>query len=585
MRRSASIALGAATIAGVFALLHVAASRRDAPPTVSPATASAPWCSPGQERRWDLTFDVDVTPPGAHDAIRMTIEGQWSATPSALRGNECDVAHELANTRVVGAGVGRVSAPDIAAWQRRLERRFWVTYRRDGAALQAHFARDVDPGDRNLLQMIVTETQVVRPERDTDHWTALERDAAGMYLADYARTTPHQVAKHKLTYTVIDAASGARAPDGVSVEIVASERSFSFDRAGGVSEVEGSEQLRVGVPFGPNSWLQTRTSIRLHDVRVARVPALVGSLERERATLDSSAIRTHNPDPERALAERDATLLEGRTTEDLLAAALSPSEDRELPARLAALFRRRPNAVPAALAIARARDGASRITEALAAVATPTALATLGMLAHDRAAPEGSRVDALNALVLVTAPSIEAMRIPRDLLDDPSPLVRRAALFSDGALARAARRDHREESDTIDRALVARYAAARDERARIEVLSALGNSAGPLALPLLDGALASDRPELRAAAASALRLAEDPDVDTWLARVITSDGDARVRSAGIFAASFRPIGPLFDALERVATSDPVDALRRDAGALLRRAQRAPTGRALSRALR
>ena len=567
--------LGATVFAGVAAGVYVAPGKAS-----SPAASSAPaWCSPGQERQWELTFDVSVTPPGAHDPIHVAIVGEWHATPSAVRGEECDVALQLTRTRAVGEGVGQVSDAEVEDWQRRLGRRFWVTYRRDGAALQAHFPREVEPGDRNLLQMIATGLQVVQPRRDTDHWTALERDAAGMYLADYRRTAPQQLAKRKLTYTVVDAASGARAPDGVTVEIVASEQTVSFDPAHEVSELEGTEQLRIGVPFGQNSWLETRTTTRLRNLHLARTDSLIGSLERARATVDSSAIRTHNPNPEPALAKRDAALLDGRTTEAVLAAADSRSDDRELSERLVALFRRRPASVPAAFALARTRADARRITEALATVGTPGALTTLATLAHDRAATEGARVDALNALVLIEAPSLETMRLPGDLLDDPSTLVRRAALLSSGALARAGRRDHRREADAIDRTLVARYAAATDDAGRLELLSACGNSAGPLLLPILDAALHSDRPDLRAAAASALRLVEDPEADAWLARVLTTDGEARVRAAGIFAASFRPLGPLFNALERVAKNDQIDSLRRDADALLRRAQRRPTSRA------
>ena len=575
MRRAAAIVLGATAFAGVAAGVYVA--RGEAPPTAaSPAPA---WCSPGQDRQWELSFGVSVTPPGARDPVRVAIEGEWHSIASEVRGEECDVAHQLTNARAVGEGVGQVSAAELAAWQRRLQRRFWVTYRRDGAALRAHFPRELEPSDRNLLQMIATGLQVVQPRQVTDHWTALERDAAGMYLADYRRTGPQQLAKRKLTYTVIDAASGARAPDGVTVEIVASAQTVSFDSALGVSELEGTEQLRLGVPFGQNSWLETRTTIQLRNLHLARADSAIASLERARPTVDSSAIRTHNPDPEPARAQRDAELLDGRTTEALLAATQSRGDDRELPERLAALFRRRPDALPAALAFARTRPDARRITEALAAAGTPLALTTLATLAHDRAATEGARVDALNALALVEAPPLETMRSPGDLLDEPSTLVRRAALLSSGALARAGRRDHPQEAEAIDRTLVARYAAATDEAGRLELLSAFGNSAGPLLLPVIDAALRSDRPDLRAAAASALRLVEAPEADTWLARAMTTDAEARVRAAGLFAASFRPLGPLFDAIESVATKDQVEALRRDADALLRRAQRRPISRA------
>lgn len=578
--------IGAAVVTTAVAAAAAIALKIHASRSPSAHEAAAPstgWCSPGESRVGALELDVDVTPPGAKAATRMTITGQWHATPSEARNDECDVVHELTGARASGAAGAPVSDADIAAWQERLQQRFWVTYRRDGAALRVHFPRSAAPSDENVLQMIVTALQVVQPSGDTEHWTALERDAAGMYMADYQRLAPGRFRKRKLTYTTVDAASGAKAPDGIAAKVMASEYTFSLAPARGVAAFEGDEQIRIGFSLGPNSWLDTRTRIRLQDVSVRPAPELIASLERARATVETSAVRTHMPDPEVTRAKEDAALLEGQSTEQLLAAARTPAAfgaDRELAARLTALFRRRPEAVAPALAVARAHDDAHRITEAFAAAGTTASLAALGALASDTSVPEGSRVDALNALVLVDAPGVATTRIPVPLLDDRSALVRKGALLSGGALARAARRIHPEESERIDRALAARYAASRDDGDRIEVLSGIGNSAGPVLLPVIEAALRSEHPPLRAAAVTALRLADGPDVDTWIAQTLTHDDDARVRSAAVFASSFRTLGSLYDALEDAATHDKNEGVRRDAAALLRRA--AEAGRVAAR---
>lgn len=536
------------------------------------------WCVPGESRVGPLELAVEVTPPGAKVATsQTTITGQWHATATAVRKDECDVAHELTGAHASGGGVGNVSGPELARFQQRLEQRFWVTYRRDGAALRVHFPKSVSPADKNVLQMIVTALQVVQPAGDPEHWTALERDAAGTYMADYQRVAPQRLRKRKLTYTAVDAASGGSAPNGVAATVLASEQTLSLDPARGLAEVEGEEKIRVGFSLGANSFLETRTRIRLHDVTVHRAPELAGSLEQARASLETSAVRTHTPNPEETRLAEDNVLLEGRATERLLLAATTPAAfeaDRELPARLAALFRRRPEALPPAVATARAARDAHRFTEAFAAAGTTASLAALGAIATDASATEGARVDALNALVLVEAPDVATTRIPSELLDAPAPTLRRAALLSSGALARAARRAHPEESARIDRALADRYAAARDDRERIEVLSAIGNSGGASLLPLVDSALREGAPPMRAAAVTALRLADGPDVDAWIARTLTEDKDPSVRSAAVFASSFRPLGSLYDALEQASRKDPSDAVRREAAAVLRRAHSA-----------
>jgi HEAT repeat protein len=328
--------------------------------------------------------------------------------------------------------------------------------------------------------------------------------------------------------------------------------------------------MRVGMPMGQGQGLDIRTSTRLAEARSTQAPELAGSLERARADVDSSPIRTHQVDPEVARAQRDRRLLEGHSTEELLLAAQASGNAEALPSRLAALFRQRPQAIAAAQAIVRKSGGNRLLCDGLAAAGSDAAVEALRLLAHDRAAASAVRVDAVTSFVLLQRPSLAAMRALGDLLDDADPALRSAARLISGSLARAGRGEHAEEAAALDQQLLSRYTAAGDAATRTELLSALGNSASAALLPALTAALRDPAAEVRIAAARALRLAEDPAVDGLLARTITDDRDPRVRAAAIFAAGFRSGAPFVDALVRAASSDAVEYVRADAIGLLRR---------------
>jgi hypothetical protein len=140
-----------------------------------------------------------------------------------------------------------------------------------------------------------------------------------------------------------------------------------------------------------------------------------------------------------------------------------------------------------------------------------------------------------------------------------------------GALARAGRSAHPAEAEAIDTSLITLYRDARETRQTVELLGALGNSAGPSVVPVIEEALSDSRASIRAAAARALRLAPGSEIDRLLATIIVSDRDPIVRADAIFAARFRrPLSaPLADALLHTASADVVDYVRSDAVALLR----------------
>lgn len=537
----------------------------------APATraADAP-NAPGEQRRWALDFRVQLEQPGGGRPVEIELRGDWVSTISAVRPGEYDVALQIADVHLRGQGISNPSPDAIEQAQRRLARPFWATYRTDGALLKVHFFKDVDPSDRNLLQMIATETQLVRPEPDRPVWTVLERDGAGSYLAIYQTLEFNAVVKRKLKYVHTDGLAGAPA-DSLQVNVRQSEIRISLDPQGGIASLDGSDGVRMGVPLGDTGQLAATVEMHLGNLRRGRAPELIGSLARALPDLVSSPVVTHRVDPEQARVQADDHLLEGRTTQSLLDAAMVKGGDPMLTDRLAALFRRRPEAPAAALAVLRKRGPQRRITNALGAAGSPAAIEALGSLAGDRGAPAPLRVDALAAFALLQHPGLEAMRIPAALLGDGDARVESAARMVSGALARAGRAEHPAEADTIDAALIARYRKVREVRELSDLLAGLGNSVGPSALPVIEEALRDPREPVRAAAARALRLAPGPEIDRLLSATITSDHDPGVRADAIFAASFRrPLSlQLGEALVHAASADPIDYVRSNAVMLLR----------------
>ena len=527
--------------------------------------------APGEQHRWALTFQVRLEQAGAEKPITVDLSGDWASTVSAVHSGTYDAVLQLSNLKIKGDGSR--SLPDNASemLERRLARQFWATYREDGALVAVHFFKDMPPSDRNLLEMIATETQLVHaagPDQST--WTTLERDGGGEYLAIYNQPAANTVVKRKLKYVYTDGT--AEAPStGLQVSVRQSELRFSTDGNGAILSLNGLNRVEMGVPFKDAGHLTAVTEIHLANPRTSRAPELIGSMVRALPGITSSPVVTQKPDSAQVEAEVHERLLEGRSTESLLQAATKDSNDAMLSERLVALFSRRPEAAAAALKFLRDHGAQKRITYALASAATSAAVDALGAIAHDRSLPPVLRVDALNAFVLMRSPSTMAMHVPGALLDEADGTVSAAAQLASGALARAGRAVHPAEAEKIDQELVSRYRKAQTAAERAQLLSALGNSVGPSVLPVLKDVLRNPNDPVRSTAARAIRLASGSDIDALLAAAISSDPDPAVREAAISATSFRhPIGEVIgEALVQAANADPFDYVRSAAISLLR----------------
>jgi hypothetical protein len=533
---------------------------------------------PGVERRWALGFHTRLEQPGGGRPIEVDLQGDWVSTISAVRPGEYDAEFQLANAKVSGAAPGNTPPNAGEQLARRLERRFWVTYREDGALLAVHFFKDVDPGERNLLQMIATETELVETGDDRAGWTVLERDGAGEYMAIYSRQGPGVIVKRKLKYAQTDGATGAPV-GGVHVDIEKSEARFSVDGNGSILSFDGSNRVRIGVAVQGAGQLTATTETHLANFRASSAPERIGSLARALPDVETAAVVTHASGPVELRKRFDQRLLEGHTTESLLQAAMAKSDDKMLPARLAALFRQRSEAAASALALLGASGTQKLITGALGSAGSPAAVDALAAIARDCTLSPELRSDALVAFMFIEHPSPEAMRAPLALLDDTDTRIASLARLTSGAVSRMGRIAHPADADAIDATLIARFRKAQTASELTGLLTAMGNSASASVLPTIKDGLRDSRAAVRAAAARALRLEPGSDIDALLAKTMVADPDSDVRYAAIYACTFRrPIGvQIGEATVHSAKEDTSESVRSAAVSLLRNNPKAVSG--------
>lgn len=532
------------------------------------AAAGLSEVQPGDQSRWTLDFRARLE-QASSPAIEVHMTGDWTETISAIRNGEYDAQLQLANVQFNGDAVSNAPASSVAKLRARLCRPVWATYRNDGELLSMHFMRDESPTDRNLLQMIATELQIVRPAAAQTSWTTQERDGAGQYSALYHMEAPSRIVKRKLKYDQVDGVSGVPA-NSVHVSIEHSEVTIQLAANGAAKAIDGNDRIAMNLSPTATEKLSAVTEFHASNLRSGRAPELIGSLERQQSNVAGSPIVTQRPEAGVVRAEADDRLLHGYTTEAVLDAGFAKNAGAAENDRLTALFRQRPEAAAAAAAMLTKNGPIRSVTNALGAAGSLSAVVALDGLAHNAALPGNLRVDALVAFVQMQHPTAEAMHVPSDLARDSESDIRSAARMIDGALAHAGRAQHPAEADAIDAELIGLYRSAEQTQEKIEMLGALGNSAGPSVVPVLEDALRDSTASIRAAAARGLRLATGFQVDHVLGDTISSDRDAAVRADAIFATRFRhPLSPpLVEALLHAASDDAARYVRSDAIAVL-----------------
>lgn len=561
--RTALIGSALLVVVGAVALVHHRAAAT-VPAAARPNAAAAALL--GRQLRWDVTLETTLQPQdkaGTGRGGTSTLTGEWLVTVSGASAGGTDVACELRHPHVAGTGFGDVDPADVARLERNLATRFWVSYQADGAATALHFPRALGDDVRNFLELLVTESQLVRPARTNVQWTATERDGAGGYFAAYQQPGPTEIVKRKVRYLALDGAGAARA-SAVNVRIDSAETHYALDAQGVVGDLVGREAMRIDAQMGAPG-LDVAIKLHLTNGRVGEAPELVGSLERAASGLETGPIVTQRASADELLARRDARLMRDADFSRLVEAVEQKRADATTQLALEAFLRRRPADVARAVAFVRRTeaDAGQVVLRALGAAGTAAAQDALGGLATDGGAPLRSRIDALGAFIQTKQPTAATVGLLIQMMDAQEPGLRRQALYVAGAVGGDGHDASPGASARIQAVLLDRWRQTSGD-ARLDLLVALGNLGASAVVPTLEKALTDPNTAVRAGAARALRKVKDPSADRLIAAAMTGDHDPAVRAAAVLAASFRPIGPLVEPLAHAVRADPVEYVRSEA---------------------
>ncbi|WP_141621475.1 HEAT repeat domain-containing protein [Myxococcus sp. AB036A] len=562
---------------------QAAAPSPDAERPPSAAHAQRAWV-PGTQFVYglDAKQQLSFTQQGARagETLTITFQGEFTMALVGGQGDRLDTQVQVRTARFDFQSDGR-DALDAQARQRvlgHLQQPFYVTYTRQGAALLTHFEREVDPLTQNLLRSLVASTQFVKPLTTQTAWEAQELDVTGQYVANYQPAPgERQYERRKVRYLRMSSPQGLRPLAAGTHITVDATTHFGLGEEGWPETVHSREH--VAVEAGPDMPTALADSeVRLTRSTVRRVPALIGSLELRRQHLGTSTLATQvyaAQDPKADLRR----LVAGAKLTDLVGAlralppgtASSGEETSQLMNRLRALFTLEPDkarGVPEMLRGEKDRNVYSSVIGSLSAASTPDAVNALAQVMADGQQATPTRVDAAAGLGMAPQPTQEGIAALRELAQSPDEDLRSTATLALGNAARNLNEQSPAEAAQLLHELGQSVATAPTPEARALRLRALGNTASPEVLAIIQDALRDTSPLVREAAIEALRLIPGAAADQLLAMRMLEDPAPQVRRAAIFASSFRPLPGFLPFLERTLRTDAVDAVRNDVVRLL-----------------
>jgi HEAT repeat protein len=535
--------------------------------------------APGTLYRYAVTLEHDVTfsqgQPGTAppSSMRFRIQGEWGVGVVAVSADSVDARGQLQPASFSMTVNGEEAlAPDVRrAMLAALAAPFFMTLDRAGSVKLVHFERGLDALVQGLLRSLVGSTQFVAQGGPKDSWQAEELDSTGQYTAAYRRlAAAGQFEKVKQSYSRVATEKGLQ-PLGPEMRInVRSRATFALAEDLWPRSLEGQEHLEVDTGASmPAAGNELKVTLRLLERRAD--PTLPGSLDARRAALSTiplASFQGQAADPE----EEYRQLLAGKRFDDLVRDLRSmPAEGKARDdartvalERLRALFKLEPSEalkVPGALRSGMDPTAASPMLGALSAASTPESIKALVQSMDSGSLPALVRADAVAALGMAGEPTQEGVDALRRFTRDADPMLRETATLGLGNTALQMRDQDSRGADALVEELSNAFRAARTPAEQALLLSALGNTRSPGALPAIELGLRSSSPVVRAAAVAALRIIPSPAVDPLLSSQLVGDPSPEVRKSAVFACSFRPLGPLLPALEHALRQDPADPVR------------------------
>ncbi len=499
---------------------------------------------------------------------RGQLEADLVLTPITLRGDVTTLVARLDEVRSYALDInGQAAFADLGAAKAVVEGYEAEVDLDIHGQVHGFRVNEADPElFKNLMQSLVLETSVTLDSNGAREWNALEGGLHGRAETSYrvvghdeTATTVRKTRREYASLRALVVREGVPAPE----QELSYEMTATLHDRGHLLAVEVDESLRVAQ--GKKLDAATSLSLRLRAIdKVAQVaPRTVATTERDPHVFAPSAAARRN-----ALVYRT----DGLTFADLEAELKTIGGVGALPDhsrflwRAAGLLRLHPELCERLVALvgdsSLGFEGKVALLDLLAGVGHAEGRAALvAALSRDvvRADPDYPAMVA--RLGLVREPDEQTVSFTQGLrAAAPSPTRDVATLSLGAAAGYFAERGETARAVTLVHTLMNDYAKAASASERVTLLGALGNAARSESESIVVGGLTDGDPEVRGAAANALRGLETETSRAALIKAL-GDNDAQVQRAALLAVGTDAFASSAtgETLASLVTSGRVDA--------------------------
>jgi hypothetical protein len=512
-------------------------------------------------------------------AFEATVEGELTITVLEATPEHATLVYELRPVSVRFDADGRDEPEQAEGIQAGLTHPMFAVLDARGRILSARFDPSISPMTQHMARTLLAATQFVGPGPNAGpraEWEAEEDDPGGTLVAGYQAREGGAVRKTKVRYFP-PAPAKKRGTTLLTPEVQFEGESLITIESGCVSALSAGETRQLtlrGKRIGHGS---LRVSLRLLR-REQAAPAELADLsvaEADRGGTARSVRLCVAPSPEESRLAIQRRELGDATVESLLAdlaeiaaVPLRENDRTRLFLKFKALAVVRPEScsrLGALVAGAAADSLVMRVlTDSLEAAGHAQAQAAL--IAAIDARPDDWRALArlIPALGMAEAPTPETEQALLTLaFGKRSENVTAAARLALGNLARTLGEVSPARASKVVRRLLQELASPTSAESAWQLLLALGNAGSAEALPTLERFLDEPMPDLRGAAAWALRWIDSPRADLLLtSKALLSDREPAVRLEAVRALRCRAMTPAnFAAHEQALAAETEAAVR------------------------
>jgi hypothetical protein len=542
----------------------------------------------------DKNQSVDKSQPdpsGLAQSFKTTVKGQLLVTVVNVKDHNVVLAYSLRNADVRLIANGQEDGTDAEMIKTDLSRNIFAVLDRRGKVLSVRFDPAMSKLSQGFARGLISFTQFVFPSEGLDkvnQWEAQEEDLNGQYVARYERVNHRPVKTNGSVRSLITfkkqitrylPAVTKPSPTEFNIEPAITPGGslmVTFDqRNGRVSALDGTESQTI--ELAGKTVVHAQSKVRLNYLGgevlgSGKLAALrAASSQRERSVAATPLSASVSKEESEASIER--TELATDNLEKLLAdlAKLeSASDDKnETPIYLkfkALIYLHPESSAPLGqvLATADAKSLTMRVlTGALGVVSNPEAQAALVGAIKARSTDWPALSMLIPALNEASAPTPLAEETVRELASEsPNHDIASTAQLTLGAMAHNLAETSPERATRIVDSLIKQIDASSSADTTRLLLLALGNAGSPHAYSTIARFTNDSSPDLRAAAASALRWVDSDQADAQLIKVLSSDPESVVRLEAATAIGFRQINAnAFEAQKQALATDKDEKVR------------------------